>query len=230
VKTQLVVIGAGGFGRETLDVIEAINRSGATVAFEVLGVLDDAPNDVALKRLAARGVSYLGTISAWLACRPSADYVVGVGDPPTRRRLDEQLSAAGLYAATLVHPQAIIGSECLFGAGTVICAGVHVSTNVHLGRHVHLNPNATIGHDSLLEDFVSVNPCATISGDCLLETETYVGSSAVILQGLRTGRSSTVGAAACVVRDVPAHLTVVGVPAKTFISMKSPAGPRPRQW
>ena len=214
--TALVVVGAGGFGRETLDVVEAINRAAAAPTYYVLGVVDDAPSDLALARLAARGAAHLGSIAAWLATRPSADYLIGIGDPATRRTLDEALSAAGLRAATAVHPNAVVGSLCSFGEGTVICAGVQVSTNVHLGRHVHVNPNATIGHDAVIEDFVSINPGATISGDCRLESETYVGSSAVILQGLRTGRSSIIGAAACVIRDVQPRLTLVGVPAKAM--------------
>lgn len=210
----LVVVGAGGFGRETLDVLEAVNRSHSAAAFSVRGVLDDAPQEIVLDRLAARGIGYLGTIAGWLATGSAAQYLIAVGAPAARRRIDQELSAAGLEPATVIHPSAVIGSVGSVGAGTVVCAGVQISTNVRLGRHAHVNPNATIGHDCVLEDFVSINPNATVSGDCHLETETYVGSSAVILQGLRTGRAATIGAAACVVRDVPPGCTVVGVPAR----------------
>lgn len=217
-STAVVVVGAGGFGRETLDVVAAVNRDGQAEQLDLLGVLDAAPSDHAIDQLGALGVTYLGTVESWLADGQSASFLIGVGDPASRRRLDAQMSAAGLSAATVVHPDAVVGSLCRIGAGTIICAGVQVSTNVHLGRHVHLNPAATIGHDSVVEDFVSINPSATISGDCRLETETYVGSSAVILQGLRTGRGSVIGAAACVVRDVAPGQTAIGVPARAVSS------------
>jgi len=211
--TAVVVVGAGGFGRETLDVLEAINRSGHSPSFAIVGVVDDAPQEILLKRLADRGVAYLGSIDNWIAAGSPATYLIGVGAPGSRRRIDTALTAAGFTAATAIHPSAVIGSMGSVGDGTVVCAGAQISTNVVLGRHTHINPNATIGHDSVLEDFVSINPNATVSGECHLETETYVGSSAVILQGRRTGRGATIGAAACVIRDVPAMSTVVGVPA-----------------
>ena len=61
-----MVVGAGGFGRETLDVVESINRSSPAPRFEVLGVVDENPSAENLARLSARGVTYLGTVAAWL--------------------------------------------------------------------------------------------------------------------------------------------------------------------
>ncbi|MGZ4695383.1 MAG: PglD-related sugar-binding protein, partial [Acidimicrobiales bacterium] len=53
----LVIIGAGGHGREVLDVVEAIN--GLTPRFDVVGVIaDHADHDL----LARRGASCLGSL------------------------------------------------------------------------------------------------------------------------------------------------------------------------
>ena len=128
--------------------------------------------------------------------------------------LAEKCDAAGLDAATLVHPSVTRGSRVTVGAGTVLCAGVRLTTNIAIGRHVHVNLNATIGHDSVIEDYVSLNPLASISGDCVLETGVLVGVAGVVLNGLRIGRDAVVGGAACAVKDVDAGTTVVGVPAR----------------
>lgn len=213
-SVPLVIVGAGGFGRETLDVVEAINLAAATPRFTVLGILDAAPSEKNLSLLSARGVKWLGTESDWITAGASARYLLGIGDPAVRQRVDEHFREAGHRAATAVHPSAMIGSQVTMGAGTVICGGVHVSTNVSLGRHVHLNPNATVGHDSKLDNFVSVNPAATISGDVSIGSGALIGAGAVILQGLRIGPSAIVGASACVVRNVAAGSTVKGVPAR----------------
>jgi sugar O-acyltransferase (sialic acid O-acetyltransferase NeuD family) len=214
VTRRLVVVGAGGFGRETLDVIEAVNRAAGSARFDIIGVLDDKPSTENLKRLSDRGVAHLGSVDEWITAGDDADYLIAVGSPQVRAALVDRFDSAGLQSATVVHPCAVVGSVGSTGAGTIICSGVQVSTNVHLGRHVHHNPNATIGHDSILGDHVSVNPAATISGECTVGKQTLVGSGAVILPGRRIGARCVVGAAACVTRDVDDDAVVKGVPAR----------------
>lgn len=211
---RLVVLGAAGFGRETLDVLEAINQSLDEPQFDVIGVLDDGPSEVSLERLAARNVTYLGTTADWLASGDSASYLLGVGDPKLRRMLDSRFRNAGLVAATAVHPTVVLGTMVTVGRGAVICAGAQIATNTRLGEHVHLNRGANVGHDCLLDDFVSINPGAIISGEVTIESGVLIGAGAVVLFGLTVGRDSLVGASACVVRDVVENTVVKGVPAR----------------
>jgi sugar O-acyltransferase (sialic acid O-acetyltransferase NeuD family) len=216
VAAPVVVIGAGGFGRETLDVIEAIN--GRDDTFRVLGVVDSAPSSLNLRRLSERNVNYLGSEDEWLAEDVAASYVLAVGNPVVRATIAERWNRAGRSTVTLVHPSAVVGSRSSVGPGSVICAGAQISTNVVLGESVHVNPNATVGHDSVLNDFVSVNPGAVVSGDVTVGARSLIGAGAVILQGLRVGGKSIIGAAACVIRDVPSDSTFVGVPARQLRS------------
>jgi sugar O-acyltransferase (sialic acid O-acetyltransferase NeuD family) len=214
VTIRLIVVGAGGFGRETLDVIEAINGESRDPAFDVLGVVDSHPSDSNLDLLRRMGVSWLGSEAEWLARGEAAQYLVAIGNPLVREQVAQRFDAAGLDAAVAVHPRASVGSLPRFGAGTIICAGAQISTNIVLGKHVHVNPSATIGHDSVLSNFVSVNPGAVISGDVAIQRGTLVGAGAVVLQGLSIGEYSIVGAGACVVRDVDPGRTVKGIPAR----------------
>ncbi|MHC6222079.1 acetyltransferase [Arthrobacter sp. MMS24-S77] len=211
----LVIIGGGGFGRESIDVVEAINRTGPDPVFELLGVIDDSLTDVGLRRLTERGYKHLGSLQDWLKLHRQAHYVVAVGDPKVRRRLSLTMQADGRFeAATLTHPAAVIGSRSKIGAGTVICSGVQVSTNVKLGDHVHLNPGSIVGHDAQVGDFVSVNPGAIVSGETVVEDLCLMGAGSVLLQGLRVESGSTVGAGAVVTRHVAPMATVKGVPAR----------------
>ncbi|WP_404473097.1 acetyltransferase [Microbacterium aerolatum] len=210
---RIVVVGAGGFGRETLDVIEACIGAGDSI--EILGVIDSKPREIDLDRLSARRIAYLGTESDWLnEMRGDERYVVAIGSPSVRRAVAERMSETGLSPRTVIHPRAVIGSQSELGAGVVIASGVQVSTNVTLGNHVHLNPGCIIGHDALLHDYVSVNPGAIVSGSVVVGQGALLGAGSMILQGLNVGEGSTVGAAACVTKAVDAGTTVIGVPAR----------------
>jgi sugar O-acyltransferase (sialic acid O-acetyltransferase NeuD family) len=207
VPDALVVIGCGGHGREVAGIARALGDQ-----WKVVGFVDDAPSTVNRERAARLDVAYLGDLSSLDGL--DAHIVIGVGHPPVRAAIAERIACYGLPAATLVHPAATVGEDTTLGEGVVLFAGVRITTNVRLGRHVHVNQNATVGHDSILADFVGVNPLAAVSGECLLEACAMIGTTAAVLQGLRVGSGAVVGAGACVVRDVPAGVIVKGVPAR----------------
>lgn len=206
----IVIVGAGGFGREVLDIIEAINSVEKTWDFG--GFIDDGAPDATL--LQRRDATWLGGIEA--LAEYEGTYVIGIGDPRARHEIDNHATALGLEPATLVHPLSSIGADVVFGPGTLVTAGVRVTTNIRTGRHVHLHLNSTVGHDCRLEDYVTTSPGANISGNVAVREGVTIGTGAAVIQGKTVGAYATVGAGAVVVRDVEPGSTVVGVPAKPF--------------
>jgi sugar O-acyltransferase (sialic acid O-acetyltransferase NeuD family) len=212
-SVRVVVVGAGGHGREVLDVVDACNA--VDTAFDVMGVVDDAPSEVNLLRLKKRGSRFLGSVEEWTGRgEHEVRYLVGIGSPAARRALDSRFSEAGFEPAVAVHPAAVLGSGVSLAPGVVVLAGSVLATNITVGRHTHVHRCATVGHDCVIGRYVTVNPSASISGDCVVEDGVLVGVGASVLQGLTVGHDSTVAGAACVVNDVPADTTVKGVPAR----------------
>jgi sugar O-acyltransferase (sialic acid O-acetyltransferase NeuD family) len=216
--TPIVVVGAGGFAREVLDVLGSINAADVgegsqRQTFDVLGVVDDNPTETQLGRLAARSISYLGIVADLPKKFPSAEFLIAIGSPEPRRRIAKMLHAAGMTAAVAIHPRAVVGTAGSVGPGVVVCSGAQISTNVSLGDHVHINPGSIVGHDADLREFVSVNPGAVISGEVTVHSGSLIGAGGIVLQGLVVGSDAVVGAGAVVVRDVPSKVVVKGVPA-----------------
>jgi sugar O-acyltransferase (sialic acid O-acetyltransferase NeuD family) len=205
---RVVIIGASGHGREVLDILEA--ASGAGTRWSFVGFVDDGAVDERL--LASRGAKLLGSLDALPAL--DAAYLIGIGASDARAQVDARVGDLGQSSPVIAHPHSTTGSACALGPGTLLWAGSRISTNVRTGRHVHVNQNAAIGHDCELADFVSVFPGATVGGDVVLERGVTIGAGANVMRGLRVGEGAMVGAGAVVLRDVPAGVTVVGVPAR----------------
>lgn len=208
--TQLVLVGAGGFGREVHDIVVAMNAAGAGI--ELLGYVDDSPGDHPL--LARQGITFLGHSDELVRLGAGTGFAIGIGSGAARRTLDAKLVAAGCTPVTLIHPMATVGGDNRVGEGCILAAGARVTTNITLGRHVDLHVNSTIGHDSVLDDFASVYPGATVSGDVHLGEGATIGTGANVLPGVTIGAGAFVGAGAVVTGDVEPGVTVAGVPAR----------------
>lgn len=190
------IVGAGGHGRE---VLQAVRRAG----FDVSAVYDDSEsNREPVERL---GVRFGGPVGG---CElPS---FIGIGSGQVRELLDAHLVAA----SPCIDPSALVGDDVALGDGSVIFAQSTVTTNIAVGRHVHIGRGCAVGHDCVLNDYVSVMPLAGISGNVTVGRGAYIGAGAVIRQGLTIGDGAIIGMGAVVVRDVPAHATVLGNPAE----------------
>lgn len=196
----LLIVGAGGVGREVLDLC-------LDLGVPVDGFIDDARAGAV-----ERGLPVHAPRDADAGC----DYIIAIADPDVRRRLATRLDGAGLAAVSLLHRTSVLTAGSTYGDGLLLQANTFVSTSVHIGRHCQVHYNATVGHDATLGDYTTVYPGANISGNVVLDSGATVGSNAVILQGLRVGERAFVGAGAVVTRDVPAAATVVGNPARVL--------------
>lgn len=224
VGRRVVIVGAGGHGRDTLDVFQACNVA-VPGSWDVLGFLSEVESehgrDVA-------GVPVLGDWR-WFGTQERATLplvVCAVGDPTLRARLVARATELGLSFASVVHPAAVVPPRAIVGTGVLISAGVMITSSVRIGDHVILNLGCTVAHDAVLGEFVTLAPGVHISGHVQVGAGCDLGTGAVVLPKVEIGAGTIVGAGAVVIGDLPADVTAVGVPARVIKQRASHAGGR----
>lgn len=205
---DLIIYGAGGHGRETLDVVEAMNDAGSA-QWNFLGFADDG--EVPGERLDRREARVIDLDEL---DPDEVRYVIGIGDPATRQTIAERMTLAGFVPASLMHPEASVGGDVRIAEGVVLAAGARVTTNVSLERHAQLNVGAVASHDCNVGAFATLSPGALINGECDIGERAFFGTGAIVTPGISVGADARVGAGAVVIEDVPDGATVVGVPAR----------------
>ena len=202
---RVVVLGAGGHGRELADIVRQVASTRGGV--ELIGIADDNEPDRAI--LARSGIRFLGPRTA--IDGRDLDLHLGVGYPHIRSQIDRSLR----YPATpLIHPSATVGSANSFDDGVVLAQGAIVTTNVRLGRHTHVNVGASLSHDCVVGNYVTICPGVTLAGSVLVGDSVFIGAGATVLPGVSIGDGAVIGAGAVVATDVPAAATFAGVPAR----------------
>jgi sugar O-acyltransferase (sialic acid O-acetyltransferase NeuD family) len=209
-KKRLLIYGAGGLGREVMSLLLALPE------WSVEGFVDDS---VAPGQVVMHGLVVNGGLEFLNAYPEPIDVVLGIGDPHSKATLARSIVNPHVRYPVIIHPAAILQNppaiQC--GAGCIITAGCILTTDIILGDHVLLNLNVTVGHDAVLGHYASVMPGVNISGRVKIGTSAYIGSGANLRNNVVIGEGSVVGMGAAVLRDVPAGITVAGVPAKPLV-------------
>lgn len=207
---DIVIVGAGGFGREVKFIIDRINK--INLSYNLLGFYDDNKDlpDI------INGVPYLGDLKSLISNTKPISVVLGIGDPNIKSKIVNRLIVNdSLSYPNIIDPEAIIGDDKInLGKGNVICCGVIMTCNIDIKDFITLNLSCTVGHDTIINDFSSFMPSVNISGEVVIEKGVYVGTGAKIINLLSIGQHTIVGAGAVVAKSLPANCTAVGIPAK----------------
>ena len=206
---DIVIIGAGGFGREVKTIIDAVNKVNKTYNF--IGYYDDGIE----KDTIINNFPVLGNLQDLNGIDNEIAVLLGVGDPATKNKIVSSLSNKKIHFPTLIHPSVQISNDDVtISNGCIICAGTIITCNIKIGSFTTLNLMCTVGHDTIIDDFSSFMPSVNISGEVHIQEKVYVGTGAKIINQLTIGKSTIVGAGAVVSKSLPDYCTAVGIPAK----------------
>ncbi|WP_250286018.1 MULTISPECIES: NeuD/PglB/VioB family sugar acetyltransferase [unclassified Frankia] len=203
----LLLVGAGGFARETAQAVLATER------YQLIGFTDDDP---ARHGGTVDGLPVVGGTEV-VAGTPDAAVILCPGSGAVRARLAARLAADGVGPerfGTVVHPSVHLPPSCTLGHGSVLLQGAALTTSVTVGNHVSVMPNTVLTHDDVVADFATICGSVTLAGGVRVGAGAYLGQGALVRENLTIGAWSTLGMGAVVLTDVPEAEVWVGSPAR----------------
>lgn len=204
-KRQLIIVGAGGFGRELHSMLwDCFSQD----QFAFKGFLADSPTDLS---------DALGPVlDSPNDYHPQSDdrFLLAIGSMPAREAVITAIRAHGGEFVSFIHPLAYVAATSSIATGAVIYPHAVVSNRAELGEFVHLNYYASAGHDTRIGRCCLLAPYATLNGMTTLEDYVYLSTHATVVVGRRVGTYSKVSANSTVQHDVPPRSLVFGVPGK----------------
>ena len=182
---HLVIVGAGGFGREMFG--SAREAVGFGSEFDIKGFLDAKPT--ALDGF----VGYPPIVGSPDSYVPAEDdvFITALGSIASRRRCVSSLEKKGAKFISIIHRTATIGPNVVIGDGSFIAPHVSLTVDISVGRHVSVFHSSSVGHDTVLGDFSHVYAQCSIGGGV------KVGEGAVVYPGSVVVPLNKIGRASC---------------------------------
>jgi sugar O-acyltransferase (sialic acid O-acetyltransferase NeuD family) len=200
---KIVIIGAGGFAKETYWLIKDCGLSDKFFCFMV-------PDK-----------NFVGGYIYNKPIRPQSEFdstlfqaVIAIGDPRIREKVVKEELPLDTDYPNLIHPNVHMSPWVKLGKGVIVCSSSIITCDVTIGNFTLINLDSTIGHDCCIGDFVTINPSVNISGDCTIGKSVFIGTNAAIRQGLFICEDAKIGMGAIVVKNIKDKGVYIGSPAR----------------
>jgi len=205
------IVGAGGFGREVMPLVEDMLAAADHAGCEIVFV--DENRDLAM----VNGHRVIAP-EEFLASRADKYFNITITDYSVRERFAREFVAGHAKPFSITAANSVRLRENVIGEGAIFCAYTTITSNAKIGRYFHANIYSYVAHDCVIGDFVTFAPDVHCNGGVIVEDYAYVGTGAILRQGttvkpLVIGRGAVVGMGAVVTKSVAPFTTVVGNPA-----------------
>jgi sugar O-acyltransferase (sialic acid O-acetyltransferase NeuD family) len=206
---KLLIIGAGGFGREVYS--WACDMPKYNVEWQIGGFIDD---DLSALKGYDYPVGIISTLQDYIV-QPNDVFVCAIGKPQTKQTCIDIIKGKGAkHFVNIIHPKAVVAKNVKFGEGVILCPMTVINADASLGNFVTINNHSNVGHNSVIGDWTQVSGYCDITGGVTVGQSVFFGSSAAVLPGIKISNNVIIGAGSIVVKNVEANATVFGNPAK----------------
>lgn len=198
---SLIIIGMGGHSKVAAD---TAFRQG----YNIFGYVDDIPRPGNSSYLCSPN-DYIKRIELHIH-----DVFIAIGNNKLREEIVAKFNTLSIRYATLIDPSASISPSVEIKEGSLVMPGSVINADSKIGRHSIINTSSSVDHDCFIDDFVHLSPGVHLAGGVTVKKGVHLGIGCVVIPSTTIGEGTVVGAGAAVVRDVPANVTAVGVPAQ----------------
>lgn len=203
----LGIFGAGGQGRETLELALQINEKEQrwTRIFFIIDYGKTPDN-----------MEYYGLDEAKEKFGYELEVFIALGEPYYRKKLYEKMSERHVALTTLIHPSVHIPKGLVIGKGTLIAQGCYLSNGVQIGENVMIQPNAVVSHDVQIGNHSVLCALTNIAGHCKIGCEVFLGLSSLMVQERSIGDRTIIGAGSVICENIGERVIAYGNPARVI--------------
>lgn len=205
---NLYIIGAGGCGREVLNIIKEIHAIQGP-RWNIMGFLDDTEDPLAGKEC---DYAVVGTIKDF---QPGENdvAVMAIASPQAKQKLVPELKERGVVFESVIYPYVNLGRFNKIGEGAVIYNGFGMSVNVEIGNFATLLA-CGLGHDVQIGDYCTISTWCNIMGGVKIGNGVFMGGNCAVAPNAVIEDNAFVGVGSVVLRRVKKGTRVFGNPAR----------------
>lgn len=212
--TKIIILGGEGNGGVIASCIDDNRMRFGDETYEMAGWLNDFVED----GTEVNGYPVLGNLKDW--DRFSSDeyqfmwavHVIGRG--PMRERLFNDLGIPRDRFATIIHKSAFVAPNAILEPGAFVMANTYVGPATRLGQCTLVMANCVVGHNDTIGPFNHISAGAIVSSYITTGKFVDICLGTKVIEKVKMGDYSVAGAAAMVLKDVPAKEVHVGNPAQ----------------
>ena len=213
---DIVIYGAGGYGREIACLLKRINAKSQT--WNILGYVDDGLEVGTVNEYGKvlGGVEYLNAVTSPI------NVVLSIGKPQAVKSIIEKITNPLVEFPNIIAPDVIFMDvdNITMGKGNVLCTGCLVSCNTKIGNFNSFNDYVSIGHDTTIGNYNAFMTATRVSGIVTIGDCNFFGVNSCMVQGVKIGNNTTIAAGSALMRRTKDGYTYIGVPANALIIKK----------
>jgi sugar O-acyltransferase (sialic acid O-acetyltransferase NeuD family) len=206
---DIVIYGAGGYGREIACLIHAINS--VKKEWTLIGFFDDG---LPIGHSNEYG-TILGGVDVLNNWKNKISVAMAIGTPSILKSVVDKITNPRVDFPNIIAPDVLFLDRKNFslGHGNILGFRTGISCNVHIGCFNNFNTSVFLGHDTKVGNYNMFNPSVRISGEVTIGDGNFFGVNSIVLQRKKIGNWIVLGANSVIIRKTKDNTTYTGNPA-----------------